>query len=197
MSPLLRLIRPHRGLREASYRTANESKNVTVETRRDSISMKTIASLTMIYLPSTFVATIFSTDFFSFGIEGTGKLNVRSDIWKFIVVAAISTTLAILIWVYLNRHGVPHMFKWAERNTEKIDDAKDQSPPPARIMLYLPQTPGDRAHSTALDVISISGKRSSADIDSQQIYRRSISPISKLTSVAMPGKTLYAARKSV
>jgi hypothetical protein len=51
---------------EQSRRIADISKAMAAETRCDSTSMKTIASLTMIYLPSTFAASIFSTGFFSY-----------------------------------------------------------------------------------------------------------------------------------
>lgn len=50
--------------------------------------MKTIASLTMIYLPSTFAASIFSTGFFSFDVQdGKGLLNVNVQIWKMFATA--------------------------------------------------------------------------------------------------------------
>jgi hypothetical protein len=69
--------------------------------------MKTIAGLTMVYLPSTFVATIFSMGFFGFGDGGTGPLMVKRDIWKFAVIAIGLTAVTIVCWVYLNAHGLP------------------------------------------------------------------------------------------
>ena len=35
---------------------ATQSANIAVETRRDSVAMKTIAGITMVFLPGTFVA---------------------------------------------------------------------------------------------------------------------------------------------
>lgn len=62
-----------------SQRIADESKNVAVETRRDSTLMKTIASLTMVYLPSTLATTIFSTGFFNV-LDSGSALVVSSAI---------------------------------------------------------------------------------------------------------------------
>ena len=99
-----------------SQRTADESKNVAVETRRDSTSMKKIASLTMVYLSSTFAATIFSTGFFNVPNSGSA-LVVSSAIWKFIIVAAILTGITIGVWIYLNKCGVPRFLSWTQTNS--------------------------------------------------------------------------------
>ena len=130
-----------------SQRTADESKNVAVETRRDSTSMKTIASLTMVYLPSTFAASIFSTGFFS--VPGSGStLVVSSAIWKFIIVAAILTSITIGVWVYLNKCGVPRFLSWTLTNSSGQGDKTKRPVPPAKILLDLPQLPGNRANDT-------------------------------------------------
>ena len=130
-----------------SQRTADESKNVAVETRRDSTSMKTIASLTMVYLPSTFAATIFSTGFFN--VPGSGSaLVVSSAIWKFIIVAAILTSITIGVWVYLNKCGVPRFLSWTQTNSSGQGDKTKRPLPPAKILLDLPQLPGNRANDT-------------------------------------------------
>lgn len=110
-----------------SQRTADESKNVAVETRRDSTSMKTIAGLTMVYLPSTFVATIFSTGFFNVTGSGSG-LIVSAAIWKFIAVAAILTAITISVWVYLNKRGVPTFLHWTQIASEQDKDKSKRRP---------------------------------------------------------------------
>lgn len=130
-----------------SQRTADESKNVAVETRRDSTSMKTIASLTMVYLPSTFAATIFSTGFFNVPGDGSA-LVVSSAIWKFIIVAAILTGITIGVWVYLNKCGVPRFLSWTQTNSSGQEDKAKRPAPPAKILLDLPQLPGNRANDT-------------------------------------------------
>ena len=134
-----------------SQRTADESKNVAVETRRDSTSMKTIASLTMVYLPSTFAATIFSTGFFN--VPGTGSaLVVSSAIWKFIIVAAILTGITIGVWVYLNKCGVPRFLSWTQTKSSDQEGKAERPVPPAKILLDLPQLPGNRANDTESEI---------------------------------------------
>jgi Mg2+ and Co2+ transporter CorA len=48
-----------------SLKIAEESTKIAHETRRDSISMKMIAKLTMSYLPATFACSFFGTNFFA------------------------------------------------------------------------------------------------------------------------------------
>lgn len=157
--------------------------------------MKTIASLTMVYLPSTFVATIFSTGFFDFGSDGTGDLSVNVDIWKLIIVAAVLTTLTISVWIFLNKHGVPRLLRWAERDGQKGDDAANRPPPPARILLDLPQRPGNRANDTVLEASPAS--RSQSLSDSQQMHRPAASPVSAAMNTNQGGKQSEAAEKLV
>ena len=112
-----------------SQKTANDTKSIAFETRRDSTAMKTIASLTMIYLPSTFMATVFGTGFFNFGSNGSGKLLVNSEIWKFIVVAIVLTLVTNSIWIWLNKFGAPSFFTWAASTVQLLDqlDVKQNS----------------------------------------------------------------------
>ncbi|KAI0109856.1 hypothetical protein F4814DRAFT_424759 [Daldinia grandis] len=46
---------------ETNYRLAKSSTSIAHDTRRDSLAMKSIAILTMIFLPATFTATYFTT----------------------------------------------------------------------------------------------------------------------------------------
>ena len=78
---------------EQSRRIADESKAIAAETRRDSTSMKTIASLTMVYLPSTFAASVFSTGFFSF-TEASG-IEVSSQLWILVLLALVMSVLTV------------------------------------------------------------------------------------------------------
>ena len=178
-----------------SQRTADESKNVAVETRRDITSMKTIASLTMVYLPSTFVATVFSTGFFSYGSDELGNLSINFDIWKFIVVAAVLTALTISVWVYLNKHGIPRLLKWTSQSAQNASDEANRPTPPARILLDLPQQPGNRANSTVLEASPAS--RSQSLSDSQRMDRPPASPAPAQINTDNDGRKPEAAEKLV
>ena len=65
------------------------------ETRKDSASMKTIAALTMLFLPATFLATIFGMSFFEFSADG---LSVSRQWWVFVVVAVPTTLILFVLW---------------------------------------------------------------------------------------------------
>jgi hypothetical protein len=66
----------------------------------------------MIYLPSTFAASIFSTGFFSYD-TGTDLIKVNPQIWKMLVVALSLSFVTMAVWVYLNKKGTPRIFNWA------------------------------------------------------------------------------------
>ncbi|KAK8068355.1 hypothetical protein PG996_007467 [Apiospora saccharicola] len=53
--------------REAEYTTA-----IAIDTKRDSVAMRTIAVLGIVFLPGTFVATLFSVDMFDCGNNAVG-----------------------------------------------------------------------------------------------------------------------------
>ncbi|KAB8336979.1 hypothetical protein FH972_021283 [Carpinus fangiana] len=120
---------------------AKQAQRTADETRKDSTSMKTIASLTMVYLPSTFAATLFSSTFFTFG--GAGTLTVNTDIWKFIVVAAVLTGITIFVWTWLNKFGVPIWLKWAQSQPQQAVGRK------RKIMTYT-NGPGISAANAAV-----------------------------------------------
>jgi len=81
--------------------------------------MKTIASLTMIYLPSTFATSIFSTGFFSYDANGAELIKINPQIWKMFAVGIGMSFVTIAVWVYLNKKGTPRLFDWARQQPVK------------------------------------------------------------------------------
>ncbi|KAI0149820.1 hypothetical protein F4776DRAFT_603320 [Hypoxylon sp. NC0597] len=61
----------------------------------DNQIMKSVALLTMIFLPSTFIATLFSTTFFSFAEDGWLASNA---FWIYWVVVIPLTIAVVLVW---------------------------------------------------------------------------------------------------
>ena len=104
---------------EANTKIAEQSKRIAEETRRDSTSMKTIASLTMVYLPSTFAATVFGTGFFTYQIGDQTIFRVNAQIWRLIVTALVLSFLTVVIWVGINRYGIPKHLEWARQMEAK------------------------------------------------------------------------------
>lgn len=79
---------------------------IAVDGKRDSIAMKTISILGIIYLPGTFVATLFSMDMFSWGENdgrGASSLGVSSSMWVYWAVSVPLTIITCLVWVVWSR----------------------------------------------------------------------------------------------
>jgi len=83
-----------------STQIAKKSASIAYETRRDSAAMKTIAILTMLYLPATFVCSLFGTNFFALSTNGRGiPVFVVSDLWWMYPATAIPLTLLnLVVW---------------------------------------------------------------------------------------------------
>jgi len=60
--------------------------------------MKTIAILTIVFLPGTFVASLFSTDMFDWNTENGSIPKVSKYIWIYWVVTVPLTLLVMITW---------------------------------------------------------------------------------------------------
>lgn len=65
-------------------------------TKNDSAAMKTIAALTMIFLPATAVSSFFGMAFFN---GQGGEFTVTSDWWLFLVLTIPITLVLFLVWL--------------------------------------------------------------------------------------------------
>ena len=79
-----------------SIAIAKASRQIAVESKRDSSSMKTIAAVTMLFLPGTFVASLFATPMFQWNT--TGGLRVASQIWIYWATSIPLTLLTLGMW---------------------------------------------------------------------------------------------------
>ncbi|KAI3336225.1 hypothetical protein F4824DRAFT_462584 [Ustulina deusta] len=68
-------------------------------TSQDSRHMRTIALVTMLFLPGTFFATIFSMTFFNWQAND-GEATVSSLLWVYIVFTVVSTAATLLTYYY-------------------------------------------------------------------------------------------------
>lgn len=79
---------------------------IAVDGKRDSIAMKTIAILGIVFLPGTFVATLFSINMFDWGGTKSGtttSLTVSRSIWIYWVITVPLTVVTFLIWILWSR----------------------------------------------------------------------------------------------
>jgi len=88
-----------RQIAETSLQTAKESKRVAEITLRDATDMRIIAAVTLFFLPGTFTATLFSTSFFNFQVNASGKgQTVTGWIWLYWTVTVTLTLLVMGSW---------------------------------------------------------------------------------------------------
>jgi hypothetical protein len=89
---------------------AEDSKAVAVNSLRRNVTMQTIAVVTMLFLPATFIATLFSTSFFNF--QASDGPVVSRWVWLYVLVT-LTTTVAIQgIW-FLNTRKKDRMISKA------------------------------------------------------------------------------------
>ena len=95
----------------SSHRTAVESAAIAHEARRDTVAMRTIAVLTMLFLPPAFISGLLGTNLIVLetpgaGVGGAGGSRiVVSELWWIYFVLAVPLTLATLgvWWLVLRR----------------------------------------------------------------------------------------------
>lgn len=79
---------------------------IAADAKRDSIAMKTIAVLGIVFLPGTFVATLFSINMFDWGDANGGEtksLTVSRSIWIYWAITVPLTVLTFLVWMFWSR----------------------------------------------------------------------------------------------
>lgn len=121
----LKMHRASQELAQQSKELAQESKKqgditalLAYETSADSASMMTIAAMTMLFLPATFVSSLFSMGFFAFN---EGQLAVSPAFWMYpsiVLPLTIAVFAAWLAWMKFR----PVKFK--EKKDELYDELK-------------------------------------------------------------------------
>ncbi|KAJ5472349.1 hypothetical protein N7530_006350 [Penicillium desertorum] len=83
---------------------------IAMDGKRDSIAMRTISVLGIVYLPGTFVATLFSIDMFTWGAGGeqSSSMAASSSIWIYWAVTVPLTIITFLAWIL-----------WSKRENQK------------------------------------------------------------------------------
>jgi hypothetical protein len=76
---------------------AEDSRNIAVLTRKDSTDMRSIAVVTLLFLPGTFMATLFSAGFFNF-IPSNSPQVVSKWIWLYFLLTSVTTIFIFLGW---------------------------------------------------------------------------------------------------
>ena len=86
----------------------------------DSSVMKTIALGTAIFIPMTFVATVFSMSFFVYAVEDS-RWKMSGKFWVFWVVALPFTSLTVLASYYYHRQDKPSPLGSTRGSLDHVD----------------------------------------------------------------------------
>ncbi|KAF2177163.1 hypothetical protein K469DRAFT_380510 [Zopfia rhizophila CBS 207.26] len=73
---------------------------IALATNRDSRHMRSIALVTMIFLPGTFFASMFSMTFFNWSND-PGTSVVSSYLWIYVLMTVLCTALTLGLWYYI------------------------------------------------------------------------------------------------
>ncbi|KAL1616179.1 hypothetical protein SLS56_011503 [Neofusicoccum ribis] len=90
----------HLRLKSLEKRIANiTSLAFNIVTQEDSRSMHTIALITLVFLPSTLIATVFSSSFFDFSVDNkSSSVHLSSLFWVFWVISIPITAVVVYLW---------------------------------------------------------------------------------------------------
>jgi Mg2+ and Co2+ transporter CorA len=111
---------------------------IAIDGKRDSIAMKTISILGIVYLPATFVATLFSINMFTWGGtsgEEASSLSASPSIWIYWAVAVPLTVITILVWIL-----------WSKRENQKSNN---------RLMVSRMKAPEAESMATMTHIVDI------------------------------------------
>ncbi|KAJ3548043.1 hypothetical protein NMY22_g1423 [Coprinellus aureogranulatus] len=103
----------------SSQSTAEATGRIAIETQRDSSSMITMAALTMLFLPSTFIAALFSMDFFApvqesslSGTDNSGNTSARVMWWLYPAISIPLTALVFGVWMFWRSRRMRRYQDW-------------------------------------------------------------------------------------
>ncbi|KAI2785319.1 hypothetical protein F4815DRAFT_15846 [Daldinia loculata] len=99
---------------------ASQQRRVAHATKRDGTAMKTLSLLGAVFLPGTFMASVFSMTFFDFKVGpdsggSSGSSEVSSELWVYFAVTVPLTFLIVLVWWFIDHRRER---KYAEEDIE-------------------------------------------------------------------------------
>lgn len=97
---------------------ANSSRRIALNTLRDNASMKAIAHVTMVFLPGTFLASVFAMPFFD--LQNT-SFFVNSKIWIYVTITVPLTVATLaLAWIWY------HLSARSQQKPREVDAEENQ-----------------------------------------------------------------------
>jgi len=113
-------------------RIANDTKResehmgrLSEQTNKDSRSMRVLTSVASLYLPATFVATLFSSNLIQMkggaSTDGATRLVLSKETWIYALVTVVLTIMTVVLTLSLERqwfHGA--LFRRSKRETNRV-----------------------------------------------------------------------------
>ncbi|RSL79927.1 hypothetical protein CEP51_006973 [Fusarium floridanum] len=91
---------------------AGEQRRIAHASKRDSTAMKTLSLMGALFLPGTYLASVFSMTFFNFETDADPVVSIQ--LWVYFAITIPVTALIVGCWMYLDRR---------RREQHKKDDA--------------------------------------------------------------------------
>lgn len=104
---------------------SNFSSQIALSAKEDGAAKKTIAVVTLTFLPATFVTALLGMNFFTVDSKTPGgRLTSTKDVWIFFVIAVPLTIIVLCIWWWWQRREVKrHNAGRSEKDVEDLGDA--------------------------------------------------------------------------
>ncbi|KAI1852091.1 hypothetical protein JX266_002944 [Neoarthrinium moseri] len=115
---------------------ARQSHLLANASKRESTSMKTLAILGSVFLPPTFLSSMFSMPFFKFDDDMNG--SVSRSLWIYFVVAVPLTVIIVGLWWIKDRRTQPEIKEDRDAEEQRLDDIE------ARVIDRLRRTTNTR-----------------------------------------------------
>jgi Mg2+ and Co2+ transporter CorA len=93
-------------LNTITQKDAEYTAAIAVDGKRDSIAMKTIAILGIVFLPGTYIATLLGMNMFTWGGadgEETTSLKVSPSMWIYWAITVPLTVVTLIVWLLWSR----------------------------------------------------------------------------------------------
>ncbi|KIW76250.1 hypothetical protein Z517_10996 [Fonsecaea pedrosoi CBS 271.37] len=136
---------------------AEDSRNVAILTRKDSTDMRIIAVVTLLFLPGTFMATLFSSGFFMFLPRDSDQV-VSKWIWLYFALTGACTFVVFLAWYLSSKRQNKEMLIVMNGDKRPSVPANVSLEPEHRVATMITTPP-------ALSTLWMERSRSTGDID--------------------------------
>ncbi|KAF5244353.1 hypothetical protein FAUST_2364 [Fusarium austroamericanum] len=80
---------------------AGEQRRIAHASKRDSTAMKTLSLMGALFLPGTYLASVFSMTFFNFGADADPVIS--AELWVYFAITIPVTALIVFSWMFIDK----------------------------------------------------------------------------------------------